>query len=406
MSESTDWGSALAILAAGLIVGMMFIYFFARRRPTVPAADLQTRDLEAKRDALIEQLRAEVSPDERTRLEVETAQVLRALDERKEHVRATPPPPPSFAPQTMSTRKAMMIGYAWGAGSVLALAGLAYFVSQAAGPRQDADPQTMGQPQQQQPADPMVTQLEATVRSSPDDLNARLNLAQAYLERENLMGVFEQTQFILARNPDHSRALTYQALVRMAMGREADAMQMLERATKNDPGLLDAWVTLAWVHTQAGRTKEAEAAMQEAMRQRPEEKPRLEQVLAQMRAHQNIDTNAPPQQAAPAGANPVRITLELDPSARTRTGVIYVIARAAGVTAGPPIAVKRVEAARFPLTVDLSSADSMMGQPLPARMRIEARLDSDGDAATRTPSDPSAAQDNVVAGATVSLALQ
>lgn len=398
MTETTDWASALAILAAGLIAGMTFIYYFARRRPAAPGADLETRDLEAKRDTLIEQLRAEVSPEERTRLEIETAQVLRALDERKEHVRISPVAPPALAPQTMSTRKAMMIGYAWGAGSVLALAGLAYFVNQAAEPREPETVQTMQRPE----SDPVVAQLEAAVRSSPDDLNARLNLSQAYLERENLMGVFEHTQFILSKNPDHSRALTYQALVRMAMGQESEAMQMLERATEQDPKLLDAWVTLAWVHTQSGRTKEAEAAMQEAMRQRPDEKARLEQVVAQMRAHQNVGANAP----RPADTNPVRVSLQLDRAARVRNGVVYVIVRAAGVTSGPPVAVKRLDAAQLPVTVDLTAADSMMGQPLPARMRIEARLDSDGDAATRAAGEPTAAQDGVAAGASVSLALK
>ena len=32
----------------------------------------------------------------------------------------------------------------------------------------------------------------------------------------------------------------------------------------------------------------------------------------------------------------------------------------------------------------------MMGQPLPASFRLEARLDSDGDPLTKPPSDPSA----------------
>jgi hypothetical protein len=48
----------------------------------------------------------------------------------------------------------------------------------------------------------------------------------------------------------------------------------------------------------------------------------------------------------------------------------------------------------------------MMGQPLPDKFRLEARLDSDGDAMTRPPTDPSAMQNDVAPGASVKLALK
>lgn len=429
MNETTDWASAIAILTAGLILGLMFIYFVSRRRSAAPPADLELRDLEAKRDVLIEQLRAEVDPEERTRLERETAQVLRAIDERTSKARpaaaaaaagATAKERPPVTP-----RNAMLVGFAWGVGSVLVLGGLAYFVSKAAKPREGSEQQAMQRPAQ---ADPVVGQLEAIVAQSPDNLEARINLAQAYLERDNLMGVFEQTQYVLTKNPRDARALTYQALVRTAMGQQDESVQMLQEATKIDPMLLDAWVGLAWVHTQSGKTKEAEAAMAEAIRRRPEEKQRLEQVLAEMKAQlaggmaqtQQLPPDHPPVAPPPtAGAMPaaasapaasdgsaVRITLDLDPAAKSRSGTIYVIARPAGVSGGPPVAVKRVPATSLPVTFDFSSADSMMGQPLPASMRIEARLDADGDAATRSPTDPSAFQDGVKTGSTLKLALK
>jgi len=47
----------------------------------------------------------------------------------------------------------------------------------------------------------------------------------------------------------------------------------------------------------------------------------------------------------------------------------------------------------FPITFDLTSADSMMGQPLPPRVRLEARVDSDGNPLTKNPSDPVVVQD-------------
>lgn len=419
----TDWVSASAILAAGIVLGVMFIYF-VRRRPAAPVeADNELRDLEARRDALVQQLRGldPTNADERTRLEIETAQVLRRIDEQRKVERR-----PSTAVVTEPydpIRRATMIGFGWGAGSVLILAALAYLVMQSAKPREANAPVTGGETTStmraaQAPPDPAVQQLEAAVQKSPENLNARVELAKAYLERDNLMGVFDQTQYVLVRSPEEPRALTYQALVRMAMGQGKDAVGMLQRATKSDPSLLDAWVALAWANTSQGKTKEAEAAIAEAERRHPDEKARLEQVYAAMKqqaaARQasggELPVNHPPIGAAEGPVEqPIHVTLDLDDSAKSKMkpgAVLYVIARPEGVAAGPPAAVKRMTGVSFPVTFDLTAADSMMGQPLPPRVRLEARIDSDGNALTKDPNDPVVVQDGVALGSAVRLRLK
>lgn len=427
----TDWVSASAILAAGMILGLMFV-FFVKRRPAAPAEaappDLELRDLEAKRDALVEQLRGldPMNADERARLERETAQVLRQIDVRRkaagrspETVQPTPVVPNAAAGDAL--RRATLTGFAWGAGSVLVLAALGYMVMQQARTREPNETVTGGQTATiapaQAPPDAALQQLEAAVQKSPEDLNTRVELAKAYLERNNLMAVFDQTQFILKKAPNEPRALTYQALVRMAMGQAADADSMLERATKNDPSLLDAWVALAWSKTAQGETKEADAAIAQAARHHPEEKARLEQVYAQMKqqaaARRNSGGELPvdhPQIGAAEAPveQPIHVTLDVDPAAKSKVSpnaILFVFARAEGVTAGPPSAVKRLAGVTFPLSFDLSSADSMMGQPLPPRVRLEARLDSDGNAMTKDPNDPTVVQDGVALGSSVKLSL-
>ena len=420
MNGQTDWVSAIAILVSGLILGAMFIYLFRKRNAPVQV-NSDVRDLEAKRDALIQQIRSENDPNERTRLELETAKVLRQLDSMKTQQARTRPAGEEKEPKRFNPA---FIGFAWGVASVAVLGALGYFVMKSATDRQQQPPPTAmqpGQPQQRQ--DPALQALEASVQKQPENLDMRIDLARAYLERENLMGVFEQTQYVLAKSPEDSRALTYQALVRMAMGETESANEMLKRALKNDPNFLDAYVTTAWVRTQEGNVAEAENTMQEAMRRHPDEKARLQEVLDAMKSHGNMASQQPAPQGqmpakhppiegasapSPAGASKdaIRVTLALDPSAKANTGVIYVIARPAGAAAGPPLAVKRVPANGLPATIDLSAADSMMGQPLPAKVRVEARLDTDGDAATKNPNDPFAFQDQVALGATVSLALK
>jgi hypothetical protein len=95
--------------------------------------------------------------------------------------------------------------------------------------------------------------------------------------------------------------------------------------------------------------------------------------------------------------------IEADPSVagRIRPGtVVFLTVREAGVAQGPPVAVKRLTAEGFPLQFELGTADSMMGQPLPERVRIDARADSDGAAATRSESDPKGFADGVALGRT------
>ena len=125
--------------------------------------------------------------------------------------------------------------------------------------------------------------------------------------------------------------------------------------------------------------------------------------------HPPVNGSAPvppatPAPAAPADGRFINVTLDLDPSAAQKTGILYVIAR--NPMGGPPVAVKRMQAVTFPISFQLSSADSMMGQPLPDKFRLEARLDSDGDAATKPPTDPSAMQNDVTPGANVKLNLR
>lgn len=316
-------------------------------------------------------------------------------------------------------------GFLWGVGSVAVLAGLGFYVYTTAKEKNTSSqqqPAPMSAPQlaqsAPQPADPAVQKLEQAVSSDPDNAEKRIALARAYLDKENMMGVFEQTNAVLAKNPEEPRAQTYNAIVRMAMGQLDEATKLLESATKHDPKNPDAWVALAWVRAQRGDKPSAKEAIDAAILNVPADADRLRKVWSQMSnapAAQSASESphagggmmpaaAPEQQAAAAGA--IHITLSLDKAAAARSGVVFVFARAEGQTAGPPVAVKRINVTSFPVTVDLSSADSMMGQPFPQVVRVEARLDTDGDAATKSPNDPHAVVDRTTPGATIALTLK
>lgn len=70
-------------------------------------------------------------------------------------------------------------------------------------------------------------------------------------------------------------------------------------------------------------------------------------------------------------------------------GALYVVLRVAGSPdKGPPLAVRKYDAGAIPLTFDLGPEHVMLqGMPFQGPFDVYARVDRDGDAATRTPGD-------------------
>lgn len=451
LATNVDWIPAAAMLSGGLILGLMLarhVFLTANTSPVVTGG-LDLRDLEGRREALLVQLRevddlsdkmtAEQQASERQRLELEAARTLIAIDQ----LRGVAPLQPTVRVQTAaalapaaaapaagsSTR-----GFFWGVGSAAALMALGFFLMSSMKERKEGGSITgntpggmqtgaAAQPAAEAPAEEETPAMKAEmqrlkedVQKHPDDLDARLELAYGYLTRRQMMGVYDQTQYVLEKKPGLPRALAYQAVVKLSMGDSASAEQMLKQALATDPNLLEGWIHLALVYTQTNRFDDATNAMKEAMKRHPEESGKLTDILAEIRARAaasrgeggSVAQNpAPPAMmtapSTPGSGKGVSGVIDVDPSARASVpagSVIFLIARAAGIAGGPPAAVKRMRAGTFPMDFQLTTADSMMGGPLPENLRLEARVDPDGNPMTKSPSDPAAVVDGLQAGAT------
>jgi tetratricopeptide (TPR) repeat protein len=450
-SAPVQWLPPVAFVAVGVVLGAVLLWLVRRRGgAAAPAVEsLERRDLAEKRDVLIRQLRelddsaAKRSPEqlavERRSLEIEAARVLRALDVPT--ALAAPsasgghPPPTPMAPPAAPGRHALR-GFLWGTGSAAAVGLLLYFVSASARPRDEGATVTgntpMSRPATQAAPDNEENDLKAAVARNPGDVEARLDLARLYLGRQDMMGVWRETQAVLAKSPAHPRALTYQSLVRLEMGQPEVALDMLKKAIAAEPDLLEAYIHLSLVYTRMGRTKEADAAIAEATRRFPKEAALLRQVQEEIRKapgaaapaggdenpHAKLGAQGdvasgsgpeagpaeePPLTAPARGGQRVAGTVDLDPSLKGQVAagtVIFVTLREAGFGAGPPVAAKRLLAGSFPVPFEITDADSMRGEPLPKEVLLEARADSDGDPMTRSPQDPGARQDDVKVGTT------
>jgi len=98
---------------------------------------------------------------------------------------------------------------------------------------------------------------------------------------------------------------------------------------------------------------------------------------------------------ASADAPPIRGVIEVAPELSGRVpggSVLFLIARGGG--GGPPLAVVRVADPSFPLDFEIGPENRMIRTlPFAGELRLTARLDQDGDAASRTPGDLQGAAD-------------
>lgn len=448
----TNWTPGLVVLGLGLLAGFFFAWRVARgRNPSgntsgeatdavsQPDAALATRrdDLLARRDAVFASLRelgsSPAAVEERRRLELEAANILRALDQ----INTTVPAGTPNAPPAGNWAK----GLAWSGGAVAFAVVLALLLSEFSGERGEGGSMTGntsfggGTPMAADPEeDPRLAKLEQLAAAHPDMLEFKLDLSQAYLLRDRLIESFEISKEVLEKDPGNARATTYQAVVRMAMGQVQRASEMLDEAVQTAPDLTEAWVQRALVALQSGRFDVAVESLEKALEQRPDGAEVLSPILERARAARDgrlpeantvaaqarppasgelppghPPTGRPP--AHPADPHPVAKPAVSGPAVHgvldlpdellgkyPRGTTIFLVARPAEQAGGPPAAVKRLQLTTFPLPFSLSGADTMAGAAFPEKVDIEARIDLDGEAMTRDPSEPVGRVQGVAAG--------
>jgi len=88
-------------------------------------------------------------------------------------------------------------------------------------------------------------------------------------------------------------------------------------------------------------------------------------------------------------AQPIRGTLEVADELADRVpagGILFIVAR--NPSGGPPVAVKRIPAPRFPLDFEIGPGDRMIEAiPFAGPLLLSARVDADGNASSRQPGD-------------------
>jgi tetratricopeptide (TPR) repeat protein len=292
MEEQVNWVPAIAVLVSGLIIGLIVVLLSRSKRESLPGEPEEETldDLRERSDLLIRQLQEMEStsdPEARRKVELEAAAVLRRIEEMRVESAARPPAVEEDDEEEIVEPAGGVPRFLWGLGTAVVVGAIVWFVVSYMSVRDESGMLTGGLPgMASAPApaasSPQALRLEEWVAANPDNLDVRLDLARVYLMDQELLKVWDQTQYVLERSPNHPRALSYAAVVRLAMGQTAVALEMLENALANDPTLLDARIHLSLAYLQLDRRAEAIRVLNEARDIHPDQAQMIDQILAEI----------------------------------------------------------------------------------------------------------------------------
>jgi tetratricopeptide (TPR) repeat protein len=461
------WLPGLIVLGVGLVVGVVLAWRVRRGAPAPSSADSRLRigDLEARRDELYRRLRdSGITADERTTLELAAARVLRELDQ----FGASAERPPAIAEGVVTDeggadgaaaavsahrgprgRWSGLVGFAAGV-AVASLVGLLiYWAGRDAAPGEPGAPTPMRAgpvdpnaelPPDHPPVDAGPSQDEAEriaalnqrLAEDPGDLMARKELSLVQLSAGMYVDAFESAAEVLGNHPDDPDGLFVQGVVRLTMGQNEQAIDLFDRVLARHPDHLQALAYRGLGLYQSGQGERAVDTWEMGLEMSGGQSPQFEALLEMAEqqpapaaaerpphpiAGEAVAETAPPTRAAapPATRAPAAppsatsgavyaVRIELASGVQPIPGAVLFVALRSGA-GGPPSAVRRIASPGFPLDLELSQSDSMMGGALPDAGLLSARLDSDGSATTRSPGDL-AAEAQVAVGQAVTLILQ
>ncbi len=271
-------------------------------------------------------------------------------------------------------------------------------------------------PASAEPPDPRIAELEAKVTANPKDAASLDDLTELYLASRDLNGAMRSNARALEADPNDIDATVFRAVLRAFIGRRDQAVTDLNAVLAAHPDQLRALVYMGLLSMQTDPAKAVEM-LEKATKQDPS--PELQGALAE--ARRRLAGGPEPEQPAMGGGGPMgggggpmggggapmgggggqllaSGTIELgNPSESGQ--VLFVSVQ--GSQPGPPLAALKLPPGPFPMKFEITTANiipMMAGRPLPPTFSVVARLDSDGDPMTRPPTDPSARADGLSAG--------
>lgn len=225
------------------------------------------------------------------------------------------------------------------------------------------------------------------------ETGAALAEGKQAFERQEYPKAIEAFKKVLATDATNSEAHSYMGFILMQAGHGDGALMAFEKALSRAPNLpMALWGKAMVLYQDKKDFAGAREIFERLLTMVPpgDERNEIAKVLAEIPASGGTVKGAKPAHVATTGQSisgtitvDAKLKSHLDPNA-----ALFIIARPAGGAGGPPLAVKKIDQPKFPLSYSLGQENLMMqGMPFSGKVNITVRLDKDGNPTTRGAGD-------------------
>jgi len=239
--------------------------------------------------------------------------------------------------------------------------------------------------------------LTGTIPAS-SEVRAALNEGKQAFDKQDYPKAIDAFKKVLATDPNNPEAHSYMGFILIQAGHGDGALMAFDKALSQAPNFpMALWGKGTVLYQDKKDYAGARETFERLLNLVPpgEERNEIVKVLAEIPAGNAENSKSPgqPKPTAAAGSSSAQIRgkISIDPKLKAHidpNAALFIIARPASGTSGPPLAVKKIDRPTFPLDFTLSQENVMMqGMPFTGKINLTVRLDKDGNPVTRTPGD-------------------
>ena len=196
---------------------------------------------------------------------------------------------------------------------------------------------------------------------------------------------------VLNADPNQPEAHTYMGFILIEAGHADGALLAFEKALSNSPNFPAAlWGKGMILYREKQDYTGARQVFEQLVTILPagSERAQIEKLIAEVsQAATGTQKTASRVNTENVTHQQIRGKITLDPKLKDKLdtrATLFIIARRANADAGPPLAVRKIDRPGFPLAYSLGSENVMMqGLSFSGKLNVSARLDKDGNPATR-----------------------
>ncbi|MEC7983999.1 MAG: tetratricopeptide repeat protein [Myxococcota bacterium] len=356
------WGPPLIVLGFALVGSLFWVFRFQSKA----VKDSKEEDFAAEKKRYIESLREleadsmKMDPDayqrEREALLDKAESVLKQVDERK------------VSQEKVQRKTAALQSTGYLIGLVVLGAILSAGLYRYSRDRVEGEVMT-GASLDNAEKDTRLADARKALEANPQDLDALNTLAYDALINRRLQEAMNYMETAREIAPGSADVLVHLGILQLAVKMNDKALLNFNTALEKDPNLGKAYLWRALLYSNLGNKEEALADAKRALPlvKQIEEKRFLSTLM------EEIDKPPPILSGVLNIENP-------------GSGVVFVIARRAKEGGGPPVAVQK-HSPRKQIKFELGKSDMVMGGVWPEEIWLEARLDTDGNAMSKSDSD-------------------